>query len=44
MWKKWALSASAYLIIVMVSYGVYVFIAGSDSNPTHQQQMNIKGH
>jgi hypothetical protein len=44
MWKKWALSAIAYLLIVMVGYGIYVSIAGSDSNPSHQEQMNIKGH
>lgn len=37
MWKKWALAAVAYLLIVMISYSVYVWIDGSDSNPSHQE-------
>lgn len=42
MWKKWAMAAIAYLIIVMVGYSIYASIAGTDTNPSHQEQMNQK--
>ena len=41
MWKKWALSAIAYLLIVMVGYGINVSVVGSETNPSHQ--MDVKG-
>lgn len=44
MWKKWTLAAIAYLLIVMLGYGVYVSTVGSDSTPSHQEEMNVKGH
>lgn len=39
MWKKWAIAAIVYLLIVMAGYGVYTAIAGSDPNSTHQMEM-----
>ena len=44
MWKKWTLSAIAYLLIVMLGYGIYVSIVGSGSTPSYQEEMNVKGH
>ncbi len=39
MWKKWAIAAIAYLLLVMAGYGVYAAIAGPD---TTSQQMEMK--
>lgn len=38
--KKWALAAVAYLIVVMAVYGIYQAVAGPDTTPAHQQEMN----
>jgi hypothetical protein len=39
MWEKWAIAASAYLLLVMAGYGVYAAIAGPDANPSHKMEM-----
>jgi hypothetical protein len=39
MWRKWAMAAIAYLIIVMVGYSVYASVAGPDSNPSNHVEM-----
>jgi hypothetical protein len=39
MWKKWAVAAIVYVIIVMAGYGIYSAIAGPDTNPF---QMEMK--
>lgn len=38
--KKWALAAIVYLLVVMAGYSIYTAVAGPDSAPTHQQEMN----
>lgn len=42
MWKKWAIAAIAYLLIVMAGYGVYSAVAGPDSMPSNQEEMMNK--
>jgi hypothetical protein len=39
MWKKWAIAAIAYLLIVIAGYGVYAAIAGPNTIPSHQMEM-----
>lgn len=39
MWKKWAIVGIAYLLFLMVGYGVYEYIVGPDLNPAHQMEM-----
>lgn len=39
MWKKWAIAAIVYVIIVMAGYGIYSAITGPDTNPS---QMEMK--
>jgi hypothetical protein len=39
MWKKWAIAALAYLLIIMIGYGVYESIVGPDRNPVEQMEM-----
>lgn len=40
MWKKWAIAAIAYLVLVMAGYGTYTAIAGPNSMPANQEEMN----
>lgn len=39
MWKKWAIAAIAYLLIVMAGYGIYSAISGTNDQPS-QMEMN----
>ncbi|WP_256237813.1 hypothetical protein [Bacillus sp. EB600] len=39
MWKKWAIVAFVYLLIVMTGYGIYAAIEGPNANPSHQMEM-----
>lgn len=39
MWKKWALAAIVYLLVVMAGYGMYVWIAGPNDTPSQQMEM-----
>ena len=39
MWKKWAVAAIIYLIVVMAGYGIYNAFSGSVSSPANQMDM-----